>query len=128
LAYKDDEGYYYIVDRKKDMIISGGEKIYPAEVEKIIYQYPKVAKVAVIGVPDNRWGEVGHGVICPKKGESMTEKEILDFLEGKLARFKIPKSFSFMEELPQSPSAKILKRILKESIVSPEPAAGGGSR
>ena len=117
LAYKDDEGYYYIVDRKKDMIISGGEKIYPAEVEKIIYQYPNVAKAAVIGLPDLRWGEVGHAVICPKKGETVTEKEILDFLEGKLARFKIPKSFSFMDELPQSPSGKILKRILKESIV-----------
>jgi fatty-acyl-CoA synthase len=114
LAFMDEEGYYFIVDRKKDMIISGGENIYPAEIEKVIYQHPKVAKVAVIGVPHERWGEVGHAVVCPKKGEKITEEEVINFLQDKLARFKIPKSVNFMDELPQSPSGKILKRVLKE--------------
>jgi fatty-acyl-CoA synthase len=114
LAFMDEEGYYFIVDRKKDMIISGGENIYPAEIEKVIYQHPKVAKVAVVGVPHERWGEVGHAVVCPKTGEKITEEEIINFLLDKLARFKIPKSVSFMDELPQSPSGKILKRVLKE--------------
>ena len=114
LGFMDEEGYYFIVDRKKDMIISGGENIYPAEIEKVIYQHPKVAKVAVIGIPHEKWGEVGHAVVCPKKGEKITEEEITNFLMDKLARFKIPKSVSFMEELPQSPSGKILKRVLKE--------------
>lgn len=116
LAFKDKDGYYFIVDRKKDMIISGGENIYPAEVEKAIYLHPKVAKVAVIGVSHERWGEVGHAIICPKNGEHVSKEEIIDFLKDKLAHYKIPKSVSFEEDLPQSPSGKILKRLLKEKF------------
>jgi fatty-acyl-CoA synthase len=114
LAYMDEEGYVFIVDRKKDMIISGGENIYPVEIEKIMYQHPKVAEVAVIGVPDAKWGEKGHAFVCPRPGETLTEKEVMDFLQGKLARFKIPKSVSFMDSLPRNLAGKVLKRVLRE--------------
>ncbi len=114
LATMDDEGYVFIVDRKKDMFISGGENVYPVQVEKLIYEYPKVAEAAVFGVPHEKWGEVGHAVICPRQGETMTEEEVLAFLEGKLARFKIPKSVTFMESLPRNPAGKVLKRVLRE--------------
>lgn len=114
LAYIDEEGYVFIVDRAKDMVISGGENIYPAEVEKEIYKHPKIAEVAVIGIPDEKWGEVCHAIVCLKPGESLTEKEIIDFLQGKLARYKIPKSVSFMEALVRNPAGKVLKRVLRE--------------
>jgi len=117
LATEDEDGYIFIVGRKKDMIISGGENIYPSEIEKVIYQYPKVAEVSVIGIPDEKWGEVGHAVVCPKRNEHITEEEILDFLQGKLARYKIPKSVSFMDTLPKNPSGKVLKKDLKEKII-----------
>jgi fatty-acyl-CoA synthase len=114
LAYKDEEGYVYIVDRKKDMFISGGENVYPVQIEKVIYQYPKVAEVAVFGIPDEKWGEVGHAVICTKPGEVLTEQEVINFLQDKVARFKIPKSVSFMDTLPRNPAGKVLKRVLRE--------------
>jgi len=114
LAYMDEDGYVFIVDRKKDMFISGGENVYPVEIEKWIYEHPKVSEVAVFGVPHEKWGEVGHAVICPKTGQTLTEQEIIDFLQSKLARFKIPKSVSFMEALPRNPAGKVLKRVLRE--------------
>jgi len=118
LATEDEDGYIFIVGRKKDMIISGGENIYPSEIENVIYQYPKVAEVSVIGIPDEKWGEVGHAVVCSKRDEHITEEEILNFLQGKLARYKIPKSVSFMDTLPKNPSGKVLKKDLKKEIKS----------
>ncbi|MCK4828177.1 AMP-binding protein, partial [bacterium] len=115
LAYMDEDGYVFIVDRKKDMFISGGENVYPAQIEKVIYEHPRVAEVAVFGVPDEKWGEVGYASVCPKAGEILTEQEIIDFLQGKVSRFKIPKSVSFMETLPRNPAGKVLKRVLRES-------------
>ncbi len=114
LAQIDDEGYVFIVDRKKDMFISGGENVYPVQIEKVIYQNPKVAEAAVFGVPDEKWGEVGHAVICPMSGVTLTEEEMISFLQDKLARFKIPKSISFMDTLPRNPAGKVLKRVLRE--------------
>jgi fatty-acyl-CoA synthase len=114
LAIKDEDGYVFIVDRVKDMIISGGENIYPVEIEKIIYQHPKVAEVAVIGIPDDKWGEVGNAIICPKPGEILTQEEVINFLQNKLARYKIPKMITFMEALPRNPAGKVLKRVLRE--------------
>jgi fatty-acyl-CoA synthase len=114
LAKIDDEGYVFIVDRKKDMFISGGENVYPVQIENVLYQNPKVAEAAVFGVPDEKWGEVGHAVICPKSGVTLTEEEIISFLKDKLARFKIPKSVSFMNTLPKNPAGKVLKRVLRE--------------
>ena len=114
LAQIDNEGYVFIVDRKKDMYISGGENVYPVQIEKVIYQYPGVAETAVFGIPDEKWGEVGHAVICPMSGLTLTKEEITSFLQDKLARFKIPKSISFMDTLPRNPAGKVLKRVLRE--------------
>ena len=116
LAREDEDGFIFIVGRKKEMIISGGENIYPSEIEKVLYAHPKLAEVAVIGVQDEKWGEVGHAVVCPRKSEEITEQEVLDFMQGKLARYKIPKYVSFRDTLPKNASGKILKRVLKEEL------------
>lgn len=114
LAKKDEEGYIYIVDREKDMYISGGENIYPAEIEKIFFTHPKVFDVAVIGVPDDKWGEVGKAYLVLKPGETMTEEEAFQFLQGKVGKYKIPKYVEFVDSLPKTASGKIKKYILKE--------------
>jgi fatty-acyl-CoA synthase len=113
-ATVDDDGFVYIVDRIKDMIISGGENIYPAEVEQVLYQHPAVADCAVIGVPDQRWGEVGRAVVALRPGTSATQEEILDFLGGRLARYKIPKSVIVVEVLPHNAAGKLVKGPLRE--------------
>jgi fatty-acyl-CoA synthase len=110
----DDEGFYYIVDRWKDMFISGGENVYPAEVENVIYHHPAVAEVAVIGVPHPQWQEVGRALVVLKEGHTLQEEEIIDFCQGKLARYKIPKSVVFVEALPRTAAGKVLKRELRE--------------
>ncbi len=110
----DAEGFYYIVDRWKDMFISGGENVYPAEVENVIYQHPAVAEAAVIGVPHPKWQEVGRAIVVVKPGNTLTEAEIIAHCEGKLARFKIPKSVVFVESLPRTAAGKVLKRELRE--------------
>jgi fatty-acyl-CoA synthase len=112
----DEEGFYTIVDRWKDMYISGGENIYPAEVENVIYQHPGVAETAVIGIPDPKWQEVGLALVVVKEGASLTEQEVIDFCQGKLARFKIPKQVRFMKELPRTAAGKVLKRELREMV------------
>lgn len=114
VAYYDEEGYFYIVDRKKDMFISGGENIYPAEIEKVLYQHPAVHMCAVIGLPDAKWGEVGKVCVVLKPGQSVTEAELLTFLTGRLAKYKVPKSVSLMQTLPISAAGKILKRELRD--------------
>jgi fatty-acyl-CoA synthase len=110
----DEEGYLYIVDRKKDMIISGGENIYPAEVEDCIYKHPDVGEVAVIGVPDQRWGETVCAIVVPRQGSSPTERDIIDFTQGKLARYKQPRQVVFTDVLPRNPAGKVLKFELRE--------------
>jgi fatty-acyl-CoA synthase len=115
-AMYDDEGFYYIVDRWKDMFISGGENVYPAEVENVLYHHPAVAEVAVIGVPDPKWQEVGRAVVVVKPGQSLTEAEVIDFCQGKLAKYKIPKSVVFVEVLPRTAAGKVLKRELRETF------------
>jgi fatty-acyl-CoA synthase len=114
LARMDGEGDLYIVDRKKDMFISGGENVYPAEVENAIYELPRVAEAAVIGIKDPKWGEVGRAVVVLKAGQKLTEAEVLDFLKGKLARFKVPRSVVFVDQLPRNAAGKVLKNILRE--------------
>lgn len=115
-AMFDEEGFYTIVDRWKDMFISGGENVYPAEVENVLYQHPSVAETAVIGVPDPKWQEVGLALVVVKEGASLTEQEVIDFCQGKLARFKIPKQVRFMKELPRTAAGKVLKRELREMV------------
>lgn len=114
LARQDEEGFYYIVDRKKDMLISGGENVYPTEVEQVIYRHPKVQEVAVIGVPDDKWGEVPMALVVPKPGESLTLEELEEFCRDKLARFKTPKHLVEIDELPRTATGKILKRELRK--------------
>ena len=109
----DEEGYIYIVDRKKDMIVSGGENIFPREVEEILYGHPAVLEAAVFGIPDPYWVEKVHAVVVPKKGHHPTEQEMIDFCKERLARFKAPKSLEFAEEIPKNPAGKILKKALR---------------
>jgi acyl-CoA synthetase (AMP-forming)/AMP-acid ligase II len=113
MGYYDNKGYIYIVDRKKDMIISGGENIYPREVEEILYKHPAVSEVAVIGVPDDLWIERVHAVIVLKEGKSASEEEIIEFCKQNMARYKAPKSVEFVNSLPKNPQGKILKRELR---------------
>jgi fatty-acyl-CoA synthase len=113
----DDEGFVYIVDRWKDMYISGGENVYPAEVENVIYQLPQIAEAAVIGVPDERWGETGKVFISLKEGQSIEEKDIIEHCLKNLAKFKVPQSVEFIELLPRNATGKVLKRELREEAV-----------
>jgi long-chain acyl-CoA synthetase len=115
LAVRDEENYFYIVDRKKDMIISGGINVYPREVEEVLYRHPELADVAVIGVPDAYWGERVTAIIVPRAGLQPTEQEVVAFCEGKLASFKHPRSVVFAEQLPRNAAGKVLKRILRET-------------
>ncbi|GAB4501627.1 MAG: long-chain fatty acid--CoA ligase [Anaerolineales bacterium] len=117
VARCDSEGYFYIVDRKKDMFISGGENVYPAEIEKVLYQHPAVHMCAVIGLPDAKWGEIGKACVVLKPNQSATEAELLKFMTERLAKYKVPRSVSFMEALPISAAGKILKRELKEQWI-----------
>jgi fatty-acyl-CoA synthase len=114
VARRDADGYYYIVDRWKDMFISGGENVYPAEIENVLFDHPAVAEAAVIGVPDTRWGEVGRAVVAVKAGHTLTEADLLAFCSGKLARYKLPKSVVFVERLPRNAAGKVLKTDLRE--------------
>ena len=111
----DEDGYVSVVDRIKDVIISGGENIYPAEVENALLSHPAVADCGVIGIPDPRWGEVGRAVVVLRAGQSVPEADILGFLDGRLARYKIPKSVHFATGLPRTATGKILKKQLRET-------------
>jgi fatty-acyl-CoA synthase len=115
-AKYDEEGFYYIVDRWKDMFISGGENVYPAEVENVLYHHPAIAEVAVIGVPHPKWQEVGRAVVVVKEGHTLAEKEIIEFCRGKLAKYKIPKSAVIVDALPRTAAGKVLKRELREQF------------
>ena len=114
MGHYDEVGNIYIVDRKKDMIISGGENIYPREVEEILYQHPSIQEVAVFGIPDPYWIEKVHAVIVLKKGASSTSDEIIDFCKKYIAHYKVPKSVEFADILPKNPQGKILKKELRE--------------
>lgn len=114
IATQDESGFFYIVDRKKDMFISGAVNIYPVEIERVIALHPKVAEAAVIGIPDEKWGEVGKAFVVARPKETLRAEEITAFLQDKLAKYKIPKEIVFVDNLPKSPVGKILKRVLRE--------------
>jgi acyl-CoA synthetase (AMP-forming)/AMP-acid ligase II len=116
MARRDEDGYYYLVDRKSNMIITGGENVYPSEVENCIASHPKVKDVAVIGIPHEKWGEAVHAVVILKEGQQATEEEIIEWCRGKIAGYKRPKSVSFIkdEEMPRTATGKILHRVLRE--------------
>jgi len=114
LAKFDDEGFVYIVERKNDMIISGGVNIYPREVEEVLYAHPAVSEVSVIGLPDEHWGEVVKAVVVLKAGASAEQAEMIDFVGKRLAGYKKPKTVDFWKELPKSPQGKILKKEIRK--------------
>ena len=115
MATIDEDGYIYLVDRKKDMIISGGENVYSTEVENVIYQHPAAHEAAVIGVPDEKWGEAVKAIVTLKEGASLTESELIEFCAARLADYKVPKSVEIRAgELPKSGTGKILKKELRE--------------
>jgi acyl-CoA synthetase (AMP-forming)/AMP-acid ligase II len=119
IATRDADGFYYIVDRKKDMIISGGENVYPAEVEDCLYGHPDVAEAGVIGMPDERWGEAVLAIVVLKPGAEAVEQDLLDFTQGRLARYKQPRRVVFTDALPRNPAGKVLKFQLRERFVPP---------
>ena len=117
IGYRDTDGYYFITDRKKDMLIVNGINVYPREIEEVIYHYPGVKEAAVIGVPDERRGEVAVAFVSPADGQTLDEKELQQFVRGKLADYKIPKQFIFMPSLPKNATGKILKTELRKLAV-----------
>lgn len=117
LAYMDEEGYIYLKGRKKDMIIRGGENIYPAEIEAVLLQYPKIKEAAVIGVPDDYWGEIVKAVIVLKEGETATEEEIISYCKNRMASYKKPSMVEFRDALPKNAMQKVLKAVLREEAV-----------
>jgi long-chain acyl-CoA synthetase len=114
MGYFDSQGYLFLVDRKRDVIISGAFNIYPKELEDVIAAHPKVKESAVIGVPDEKWGEAVKAVVVPKSGETVTEQEIIDYCRDHMASFKKPKSVDVVSELPRNPYGKVLKTTLRE--------------
>jgi fatty-acyl-CoA synthase len=118
-ARADEDGYVTIVDRIKDMIISGGENVYPAEVEHAVLDHPDVLECAVIGIPDEKWGEAGRAVVVPRPGSGLTAEAVLAHLDGRLARYKVPKSVVFTDRLPRNAAGKLLKRPLRAEYGDP---------
>ncbi len=114
IGYMDERGYFYIVDRKKDVIIAGGYNIYPREVEEVLYEHPKVQEAAVIGVPDPYRGETVKAFIVLKPGEECSEQELDAFMRERLAAYKVPRLYEFRSELPKTAVGKILRRVLVE--------------
>jgi acyl-CoA synthetase (AMP-forming)/AMP-acid ligase II len=112
-GYQDEAGYLYISDRVKDMIISGGENVYPAEVERVIAEHPGVADVAVIGVPDDTWGEAVKAVVVAAPGATVDEAGVIAHCRAALAGYKCPKSVDLVDTLPRNPTGKILRRELR---------------
>ena len=116
-ARMDDEGFVYIVDRWKDMYISGGENVYPAEVENVLYQLPEIAEAAIIGVPNDRWGEVGLAVLALKPDASIDRTKVVEHCAGQLAKFKVPNDIAIVDALPRNATGKVLKRELRSRFV-----------
>jgi len=114
LATVDEDGYLYLVDRKNDMIVSGGLNVYPSEVERVLYDHPAVFQCAVIGIPHEVWGEAVKAVVVLKEGASVTEKDLITFCRERLADYKTPKSLELVRELPRNQAGKVLRRVLRE--------------
>jgi len=123
VAYRDPEGFFHIVDRKSDMIIRGGENIYPREIDEVLYQHPTVAEAAAVGLPDELYGEEVAAFVVLKAGHTTTEAEIKEHCRARLADFKCPKVVHIVEELPKGPTGKVLKRELARNF---KQVRGGG--
>jgi acyl-CoA synthetase (AMP-forming)/AMP-acid ligase II len=118
VATMDEEGFVSIADRIKDMIISGGENVYPAEIENVLMTHPEISEAAVIGMSSEKWGESPFAIVV-RSSESLTQADVLNFCHGKLAGFKQPKGVAFIDVIPRNPSGKILKRVLREQFPGP---------
>ncbi|MCP4668712.1 MAG: long-chain fatty acid--CoA ligase, partial [Deltaproteobacteria bacterium] len=114
IGYMDDEGYLFIVDRKKDMIIAGGYNIYPRDIDEVLFEHPKIQEACAVGIPDPYRGETVKAFIVLKPGEALTEEEVVSFCKEKLAAYKVPKLVEFMDELPKSVIGKVMRRTLRE--------------
>jgi long-chain acyl-CoA synthetase len=114
----DEDGYFYIEDRKKDLIITGGYNVYPREVEEVLYQHPKVMEASVIGVPSKVKGERIKAFVVLKEGMTAKAAEVIEFCRARLAPYKVPRSIVFRDELPKSISGKVLRRVLREEALS----------
>jgi len=115
IGYMDVDGFLYVQDRLKDMVITGGENVYPAEVESVLYDHPDIAEVAVIGAPDERWGERVVAVVAAKPGRTLTLESLRSFADGRLARYKLPSEIRLVEALPRNPTGKVLKQELRKA-------------
>ena len=120
LATLDSEGYVNIVDRKKDMIVTGGENVYSTEVENVLYMHPKILEAAVFGVPDEKWGEAVNAAVVLKEGETAPAEEIIAFCKEHQASYKAPKTIVFLDELPKTGSGKIYKKGLRDPFLQKE--------
>jgi acyl-CoA synthetase (AMP-forming)/AMP-acid ligase II len=118
MVRQDEEGFVYIVGRKQDMIVSGGENIYPAEIEDVLQSHPKILEAAVIGVFDGEWGESVKAIVVPRRGETLTEEEVIEYCKENMASYKKPKSVDFVDALPRSSTMKVLKTVLREKYGS----------
>ncbi len=114
VGYLDADGFLFIADRVKDMVITGGENVYPAEVESVLYDHPAIMEVAVIGLADERWGEAVTAVVVLKEGEELTLDALRDFADDKLARYKLPTKLETIDVIPRNASGKVLKRELRD--------------
>jgi long-chain acyl-CoA synthetase len=123
-GYVDDDGYLFLTDRIKDMIVSGGENVYPVEVEEVLAQHPDVSDVAVVGVPHEHWGELVKAFVIPRPGCSATADDLIAFARERLAGYKLPRAVELVDDLPRTPSGKVLKRELRERerAASPSPS------
>jgi len=124
LARRDEDGFFYVAGRRKDMIISGGVNVYPAEIEAALLLHPAVADAAVVGVPDERWGEASVAFVLPLPGAEPTAEELAAHVAGRLARFKVPKHFRLVDELPRTPYGKVVKGELRERFLAEGAGAG----
>ncbi len=125
MGYMDEEGFVYLVDRKNDMIISGGENIYPREVEEVLFQHPAVADAAVIGIPDEKFGEAVKAIVVLRADMTATVSDLMEFCKGRLGGYKRPRSIDFTAALPRNPSGRVLKRELREPYWKGQPRRVG---
>ena len=117
LARMDEDGYFYLIDRAKDMYISGGENVYPAEIERVLRAHPAVEDIAVVGAPDDTWGEVGYAFVIPKPGADLRPEEVIGFCDGRLARYKWPRRVLFAKYFPRTALGKVRKTVLKQDCI-----------
>jgi len=123
LGYFDADGYLFVLDRRTDLIVSGGENVYPAEVEAVLLAHPAVDEAGVVGMPDGEWGQVVVAAVRPSVGATLDSDELLEFCRARLARYKVPREIKFVVELPRNASGKLLRRVLRDNWSNDGPSA-----